>query len=126
MNRVLKLVNHSSTQEQIKQLQDEWNITEIIELPSDLALSFSNVSPEELDLKPVAIKFIRWIENQGLGANELVWIQGETGLSFLITQKLLANGFTVIHATTKRVVIEDESVKKSIFRHQLFRKFQLL
>ncbi|SOE23156.1 hypothetical protein SAMN06298216_3546 [Spirosomataceae bacterium TFI 002] len=126
MNRVLKLVNHTPSQAQIKQLQEDWNANQIIDLPSELALKFSNVPPELIDLKPLALEFLSWIEDQKLQPTEPVWIQGESGLSFLIIQKLLAENYTVIHATTIRNVIEEKGIKKSIFEHLLFRKFQII
>lgn len=126
MIRVIKLINHTPSEYQIKQLMDDWNVSQIIDLPSQLAYKFSNVPPEEQDLRAFAMEFINWIKGLQLSSKEPIWIQGESGLSFLLIQNLLNENYTVIHATTKRDVVEENGVKKSIFKHHRFRKFQTI
>jgi hypothetical protein len=118
------MTNHTITPEQYDQLKESWGITVIHELPETLSNKFRDVPVDKINFRSYAEPFINWASAFKLKNDEPIWIQGEPGLTFTLVQGLKSKGLTIIHASTPRIVSESEGIKKSIFRHCTFRKYQ--
>lgn len=117
--------SHSLTNEQIVDVKNSLNISEFVNLPDDLQGAFSQVPAEfgETELLNYAKPFFEFLDKNAK-KGDFALIQGDFGLTFLLVNFCLENGIIPLYATTKRDVLVDENgVKKSIFKHIKFRKY---
>lgn len=131
MNKLFLIFNHELTEEQKKDSFNNLYVSEIIKLPPELSVFWSNIPPDIelnhemfLDLE----KFL--VENRDPKVINYCLIQGDFGATVYMVNWCFKNGFVPIYATTKRV---SKEVKKQdgtvevikIFRHEQFRRYIL-
>ncbi|MSN96892.1 hypothetical protein F1B92_06895 [Campylobacter sp. FMV-PI01] len=117
--------SHKLTDEQIIDAKNSLKISEFVNLPSDLQANFSQVPAEfgENELLNYAKSFFEYLDKNAK-SEDFALIQGDFGLTFLLVKFCLENDITPLYATTKRdVVINENGLKTSIFKHVKFRKY---
>lgn len=109
--------NHPSAAWTGSQLNAALQYGPVVDIP------FPPVDPamKEADLQQLAAEKVKEILDLKPSA---VMCQGEFGLSFSVTQKLLAAGITVLHACSERKVHSEGNVKTVRFDFVQFRKFE--
>src|SRR5690606_14713636 len=128
MKKCLVIMNHKPSQEQIKGLEEQFGIKEVLELPDNLRSIWAQIPPAgeffpEDHLQPL----LAWIGKNAV-VGDHIWFQGEAGATVLLRSYCFGRGLTPIYATTRRESIDvsnpDGSItKKSIFRHVTFRYY---
>ncbi|CZE46263.1 CRISPR-associated protein Csx20 [Campylobacter geochelonis] len=121
--KLLLLFSHSLTNEQIKDAKNSLKITEFISLPQDLQSRFSQVPAELESLDEFAKPFYEFIKASAT-KGDFVLVQGDFGLSYKLVEFCKRANLKPVYATTKRdVVIDEDGVKRSIFKHVKFREY---
>ena len=128
MAKCLIIMNHKPSQEQIKGLEEQFGIKEVLELPDNLRPIWAQIPAEgevfpEEQITPIT----RWIGKNAV-VGDRIWFQGEAGATVLLRSYCFGRGLTPIYATTRREAVEVENpdgsvTKKSIFRHVNFRYY---
>jgi len=123
MKKMFLFFSHKLNSEQEKNAKDTLKTDEFVRLPDELQKSFSNVPPELETLEEYVKPFWRYLK-ENAKKDDLVLIQGDFGLSFLIVEFCKKEGFIPVYATTKReVLVEKDGTKVSKFRHIRFRRY---
>lgn len=117
------LFNHTLTDEQVADAKRSFDITDFRYLPQELQRLFSAVPSELESLKAYAEPFIEYLSKEAR-EGDVVLVQGDFGLSFLLVNYCKANALTPVYATTKRVAVEKDGVKLSKFEHVRFRVYE--
>jgi len=117
------LFSHRLTEEQIADAKESFGITQFRYLPKDLQRLFSSVPPELESLKVYAEPFKTYLKETTL-EGDVVLIQGDFGLCFLLANFCNKEALLPVYATTKRIVFEKDGVKISRFKHVTFRKYE--
>ena len=120
------LLNHSLTDNQIKELVEEYNISEIKYPDAELSVKWMQIpASKNLDMNVIKAVLV-WI--QDAEKDDVLIVQGEFGSTFYIVDYALKNGLIPVYAVTKRVAEEkrngEEVVRQYIFRHCCFRKYK--
>ncbi|MGC8771100.1 MAG: CRISPR-associated protein Csx20 [Brevinematia bacterium] len=128
MPKLLVLLNHTLTDEQITEAKEKLKVTEFVEPPIRQKNIWAQMPSDENRHNLFTEEIIRWIkENAAKG--DFILVQGEFGATFTIVDFCLKNGFVPIYATSERKAEEvrnpDGSVEKRIvFKHMGFRKYR--
>ena len=117
------LFSHTLTPEQIEDAKTNWGVSAFAPLPKDLQRRFSNVPPELESLKAYAEPFKAYLKEEAT-EEDIVLIQGDFGLCFLLANYCKVHDLIPVYATTERIVQEKDGVKLSIFKHIRFRKYE--
>lgn len=128
MKQMFLLFSHRLTDEQKKQAKKELGIEEFVALPDELRHIWMHIDPDLPSLKEV-LQPIRSFLKQKVKGGDYALIQGDFGAVYTMVNYARELGVVCVYATTKRRVTEmiDESgkvVKKSIFEHRRFRKYE--
>ena|GEM_PF-5664557 len=124
MKRCFVIMNHSLKSEQTAELISRWGVSEVITLPVGLKALFANLPANETNLTQLTKPFTDWLTSETISSSDLAFIQGEPGVSFYLVHWLMSQKINVLHATTPRIVAEQEEAKTSTFLHQYFRMYQ--
>ena len=126
MSKAFCLLNHELTQNQIKELKEEFSVLEIVYPPEEISKLWSQIPAIKNVDKSIINKITNWLlpaENQ-----DVLIVQGDFALTFIIVDFALKKVLVPICATTKRVAKESrqgETVKREyIFEHVCFRKYE--
>ena len=126
MPKAFVLTNHYVMQEQREDLFLNWNVSQIFELPADLKKAWAEIPPDAESVECFAAPVIAWLAENAAPA-DIVWVQGEWGVTALVLNWCRANGFCAIYSTTGRSAQEvrmAEGIRLThLFRHVRFRKF---
>jgi len=135
----LNISNHPSSKwsaEQIKAAQycavrdseiiGEDNFTDFMADVEIIDISFPQIPAElmELDLIGLLTSFVNSSPFVSLPKKFSCMIQGEFTASYLLINHFRSEGCSVYAATTEREVVEEDGIKKSIFKFIRFRAYQ--
>lgn len=128
MAKTFCLLNHTLTPNQIKELQQDYNSSQIIYPNENIVQLWSQIPlTKSIDFE-TAYKIIDWLTANDITANDILIIQGEFGMTFFLVDFALKNQIIPIHAVTKRNAKEirvGEKVEKTYtFEHVCFRKYR--
>lgn len=119
--KLLICLNHPLSEKQRMELEDQWDVTEIVRLPEDLQEGFSQVTVESYHSVIKALN--GHIQDT---KPDILYIQGQMG----VVHRVLNSNPTVkgIFAFTARKAVEKEGengemIKTSIFEHQCFMEY---
>lgn len=126
MKKMFLLFSHNLTQSQIDDAKKNLAIKEFIPLNSDLQTTWSNIPSDIELLKEYLLPFRNYlVENSKYG--DVVLIQGDFGAVYQMINFAKDLGLKTVYATTRRVIeeviVENKTVKKSIFEHRKFREY---
>ena len=124
--KVLLLFSHELTENQKKELEEEFGVKKIEKLPDNLQNMWSNVSINEGYEENLEIikKYI--VDN--FSEEDIMVIQGNWGYAYNLVKWSIENNFIPVYSYTERNVEEireGENVKKiSYFKHLKFLKYE--
>lgn len=129
MTKVFVLLNHELTENQNKELLEEFEVSDII-YPSKNILDFwSNIScSKKLDIDTLKKNICSWLRQEAK-ENDYVIVQGEFGATFFVVDFCFQNYLIPIYSTSKRIYKEvnnnDGSISRThVFKHECFRKYR--
>ena len=126
MSQAFCLLNHELTQNQVKELKEEFNVSQIIYPSKELSQLWSQIPPSNRTDKTIINKIISFLEFAK--KDDVLIVQGDFASTFMIVDFALKNELIPICATTKRIAKESrqgEVVKREyIFEHVCFRKYE--
>ncbi|MBF0201380.1 MAG: TIGR02221 family CRISPR-associated protein [Desulfamplus sp.] len=125
--RMLLLLSHSLTDEQIADARSSFEVAEFMEMPDHVKTLWSQVPPDSPGLEEILDPVKAWLKKEG-GKGDIVVIQGDFGAAFLMVGFAMENGLIPVYATTSRQVREtpgsDGTIKmEHLFRHRRFRHY---
>ena len=128
MKKIALLFSHQLTETQKEELHDSWDVDEFIALPKQLQQTWSNMSPD-IESVNTLLEPIKTFISHTLEKGDIVLIQGDFGAVYSMVNFAKSLELIPVYATTKRRVSEykneeGEMVKKSIFEHRRFRKYE--
>lgn len=121
--------SHRPNEDQESEIINRFNAN-IIFLSDELQKLWSNVIPEdEFDIS-WALPFFNFLKTNS-NNEDVVWVQGEPGISHILALFCNENGLIPVYSTTKRYfkseVMEDGTSKNiHYFKHINFRKYPKL
>lgn len=123
--RALLIFSHELTPEQEQDLQKNWHVTEIINLPDSLKNLWKAVPPHLEEIRPYLQPVIDWMKREGQ-SGDLALVQGDFGATYIMVNEARNFGLVPVYSTTKREVEETTFpggiVKQNrVFSHQIFR-----
>ena len=123
--KALVILSHELLPEQVRELEVDWKVSELLELPTELKSLWANIPPELESVTTHIDPIISWMEEKA-EKSDVVVVQGDYGATFAVVCSALDLGLIPVYATTKRVVEEivlpDGSVEqRRTFKHVRFR-----
>jgi len=120
--KALLLFSHQLTDNQAKELMEDFGVKKIVSLTSELQEMWSNVSIKENYIENLE-KIKKYIENN-FSKDDVMLIQGNWGYTYNLVKWSIDNDFLPVYSYTERNVEEikdGENVKKiSYFKHIKF------
>ena len=124
--KALLLFSHQLTENQEKELVENFKVKKIISLSSELQKMWSNVSIKE-NYKENLEKIKKYIE-ENFNENDVMLVQGNWGYTYNIVKWSIEKKLVPVYSYTERNVEEikdGENVKKiSYFKHVKFIKYE--
>lgn len=124
--KLFVLTNHSVSEEQRIDARESFGATEIVELPRELKAGFGEVPPEVDSVADFVQPYLIWLESL-LVEGDVVWVQGEWGVTASILDWCRVRGVRCVYATTRReakeVATESGVQLVHLFKHVRFRNF---
>ena len=124
--KALLLFSHQLTENQEKELVENFKIKKIVSLSSELQEMWSNVSIKE-NYKENLEKIKKYIE-ENFNENDVMLVQGNWGYTYNIVKWSIEKKLVPVYSYTERNVEEikdGENVKKiSYFKHIKFIKYK--
>jgi len=123
MRRMIIILSHKLTEEQINDAKEHLGVEEFIYLPKSLQKLWSNIPPDIDDyLKPIK----NFLENN-TKPDDYVLVQGDFGATYKIVNFALDKNLIPVYATTKRIAKDIYDGRKTItireFKHCKFRRY---
>lgn len=127
MKKMFLLFSHNLTQIQIDDAKNNLDIEKFVSLSQDLQELWSNIPSDLIFIKEYLLPFRNFLKkNSNFG--DVVLIQGDFGAVYQMVNFANDLGLKAVYATTTRVieeiVIDEKTVKKSIFEHRRFREYE--
>ena len=126
MSKVFVLTNHTTTEEQVADLKENWLIQEVCELPSELKKMWGTVPPEVEYVNDYIQPVLDWLQSE-CRTGDVVWVQGEWGATVTVLNWCKQNSIQAIYSTTGRMATETKTdsgvMLTHIFKHVRFRKY---
>ena len=127
MKKMFLLFSHNLTQIQIDDAKNNLDIEKFVSLSQDLQELWSNIPSDLIFIKEYLLPFSNFLKkNSNFG--DVVLIQGDFGAVYQMVNFANDLGLKAVYATTTRVieeiVIDEKTVKKSIFEHRRFREYE--
>lgn len=120
------LLNHQLTSNQISELKNNYDVSNIIYPDQILKTMWSQIPAQKDYDQNIIDKITTWLKPAK--NNDILIVQGEFGTTFQIVDYALKQHLIPVHAVTERVAKEEingESVKREyIFKHVCFRKYK--
>lgn len=128
MPNIFILLSHKLTQEQIEALQNELQIDNIIYLPENLQLLWSNIPPELEKIYDILNPIRLWL-NENAKTNDYILIQGDMGATYQMINYSFSIGLIPCYTTTKRVSVQEKNNNGTVnvikeFKHVKFRMYE--
>jgi len=124
--KVLLLFSHQLTENQEKELVENFKVKKIVSLSSELQEMWSNVSIKE-NYKENLEKIKKYIE-ENFNENDVMLVQGNWGYTYNIVRWSIEKKLVPVYSYTERNVEEikdGENVKKiSYFKHVKFIEYE--
>lgn len=124
--KALLVFSHQLTENQKKELIEEYGVKEIESLPKELQNIWSNVSIKK-DYKENLEKIKEFVK-KNFDKGDIILIQGNWGYTYNLVNLSIKNGLIPVYSYTERNVEEikdGETVKKiSFFKHVKFVKYE--
>lgn len=124
--KVLLLFSHQLTENQEKELVENFKVKKIVSLSSELQEMWSNVSIKE-SYKENLEKIKKYIE-ENFNENDVMLVQGNWGYTYNIVKWSIEKKLVPVYSYTERNVEEikdGENVKKiSYFKHVKFIEYE--
>ena len=124
--KALLLFSHQLTENQEKELVENFKVKKIVSLSSELQEMWSNVSIKE-NYKENLEKIKKYIE-ENFNENDVMLVQGNWGYTYNIVKWSIEKKLVPVYSYTERNVEEikeGETVKKiSYFKHVKFIKYE--
>ena len=124
--KVLLLFSHQLTENQEKELIENFKVKKIVSLSSELQEMWSNVSIKE-NYKENQEKIKKYIE-ENFNENDVMLVQGNWGYTYNIVKWSIEKKLVPVYSYTERNVEEikdGENVKKiSYFKHVKFIEYE--
>ena len=124
--KVLLLFSHQLTENQEKELVENFKVKKIVSLSSELQKMWSNVSIKE-NYKENLEKIKKYIE-ENFNENDVMLVQGNWGYTYNIVKWSIEKKLVPVYSYTERNVEEikdGENVKKiSYFKHVKFIEYE--
>jgi len=125
--KALVVINHELTENQINDLKRTYGVEKIMYLPQDLKNLISQVPPELEEIKYYIRPILEYLD-ENLDVGDLIVLQGEPGVTYLIANYAYQSGFVPVYSTTKREVVEEKLDNGKVhitrtFKHVRFRKY---
>ena len=114
--------SHHLPDEQIKDAKESLQVNKFAYLPDDLQKAISNIPPELETLTEFAKPFKTYLQKKAK-EGDFVLIQGDFGLCYILVEFCKDANLIPIYATTKRIVVEENGIKISKFKHIRFRRY---
>jgi hypothetical protein len=121
------LFNHNITDKQIEDAKLTLGVEKFVELPEDLQVIWSQITPEgDLPIEDLN-KIINWLKGRA-DKNDFVLVQGDFGAVCYMVSACFNLDLIPIYSTTKRFSFEKKLEngnieKRSIFEHICFRRY---
>jgi hypothetical protein len=125
MSRMILLFSHQNlSATQLMDAQKHWKVSGTVNLPPDLQALFSNVPPDLETLNEYAQPIINWLISNAQ-STDILLIQGEFGLTYLLVEWCKTKSLKAVYATTERINRTDEQTGEiiKIFSHVRFRQY---
>jgi hypothetical protein len=124
--KALLVFSHQLTENQEKELIEEYGVKDIESLPGELQNMWSNVSINK-DYKENLEKIKNFVKKK-FGKGDIILIQGNWGYTYNLVKWSIGNELIPVYSYTERNVEEikdGETVKKiSYFKHVKFIKYE--
>lgn len=125
--KMFLLFSHKLTPKQIEDAKESFGIEEFVYLPENLQKKWSAVEPFASSLVEYVKDFTNYLR-QNATKNDVVLVQGDFGLTYLLVKFCKEEGIYALYATTKREVIAEKDnsgkiVKTTRFKHIRFREY---
>lgn len=124
--KALLVFSHQLTENQEKELIEEYGVKQIESLPEGLQNMWSNVSIKK-DYKENLEKIKEFVK-ENFSKKDIILIQGNWGYTYNLVKWSIENGLIPVYSYTERNVEEikdGESVKKiSYFKHVKFIEYE--
>jgi len=124
--KVLLLFSHQLTENQAKELMEDFEVKKILNLPTELQEMWSNVSIKENYMENLE-KIKKYIENN-FSKDDVILVQGNWGYTYNLVKWSIDNDLIPVYSYTERNVEEikdEENVKKiSYFKHIKFIEYE--
>lgn len=124
--RLHLLLNHTPTEEQRLDALSALRVSELVSAPADVQAIWGDVDPDAPDVG-VLVSTLGERLSSTLSDGDIVWVQGEAGLTHGLVAELSLRGHRCVYATTRRVVRQEETPDgvrtERIFRHVRFRDY---
>ena len=124
--KALLLFSHQLTENQEKELVENFKVKKIVSLSSELQEMWSNVSIKENDKENLK-KIKKYIE-ENFNENDVMLVQGNWGYTYNIVKWSIEKKLVPVYSYTERNVEEikdGENVKKiSYFKHVKFIEYE--
>ena len=125
MPKAFCLLNHALTQNQIAELKERFDITEIVYPSEELSKKWAQIPPSrELDFSIVK-SVVEYLNSAS--TEDILIIQGEAGSTFMLVDYALKKRLVPVYAVTARVSKEvatgEQVVKQNVFVHVCFRPY---
>ncbi len=124
---MILLFSHQLTESQVNDAKENWDIDDFVSLPKKLQKIWSNIDPELESIKSDLLLFCDFID-ETVNEGDLILIQGDFGACCFMAHYAKSKHMIPVYATTKRSVEEyteeGRTIKKSIFEHRRFRKYE--
>ena len=126
MRKLFVLTNHTVTAKQRANAVESLNVDTLVDLPPTLKQEWGTVPPELDSVCGYAAPFLDWLA-ANVADGDVVWVQGEWGITVSVLDWCRARGVRCVYATTKREATEVHSAAgvqmTHVFVHVRFRDY---
>jgi len=126
---LLVLFNHSMTDRQLRDAQENLGVSRIVTPPASIQTLWSSIPADADALEPVLAPVRQWIDTTAVPGDHVL-VQGDFGATYLMVNYCLERGLVPVYATTRRRATEellpDGTVRLThTFEHRRFRRYGL-
>lgn len=125
--KMLVVLSHSLTADQKLDARDNWGVADIESAPAGILEQWSNLDPA-VDLPASLVGEISAWLGQNAEPGDLLLVQGELGMSWMVANDAREQGLVPVYAVTRREAsdapgTEGVVTRTSIFKHVRYREY---